>query len=284
MAVRTCLNCVYVHCDLCEWLRCHSRGEPLLPRCANHPQWPGELRDVPGTPCRNYQPKPPEPGGDVRRIPLGDGQHAIVNAADYEWLRQWTWHLHCGYAMRNEKHKNIYMHRQIMRPRPGMIVDHINHHRADNRRVNLRVCSSGDNSYNRSKRAGAVSRFKGVTWRRGKWFVKIVRRGVLMYSASFDDEVEAARAYDRKAVECFGLFACLNFPEEWPPERREKVYAEAQPLRDALTAKAAQAEAGKGKGRKAKSKKAKAPRLAQGRGDAESENPRRRHADRKEGR
>ncbi len=30
----------------------------------------------------------------------------------------------------------------------------------------------------------------------------------------FDDPAEAARAYDRKAIELHGEFACLNFPEE----------------------------------------------------------------------
>ena len=33
-------------------------------------------------------------------------------------------------------------------------------------------------------------------------------------SGSFDDEVEAAKAYDRKAHELFKDFAYLNFPDE----------------------------------------------------------------------
>jgi hypothetical protein len=41
----------------------------------------------------------------------------------------------------------------------------------------------------------------------------------------FDEEIEAARAYDYRAVECGGEFAWLNLPEEWPLERRRKVHA-----------------------------------------------------------
>jgi hypothetical protein len=66
------------------------------------------------------------------------------------------------------------------------------------------------------------------------------------------EEAEAARAYDRLAIELFGEAAGLNFPEEWPPERRARVYAEAREKREALLAKAAQAKKQKSKGGKKK--------------------------------
>jgi len=54
MSERTYHNCVYVLCDPGDWLRRRWAGEPMLPRCANHPRWPGQLRDVPGVPCTPY--------------------------------------------------------------------------------------------------------------------------------------------------------------------------------------------------------------------------------------
>ena len=48
---------------------------------------------------------------------------------------------------------------------------------------------------------------------RGKWQVSICLKGKSTHLGYFDDEIEAALAYDRKARELFGAFACLNFPE-----------------------------------------------------------------------
>jgi len=228
MAERTCWNCVYVSCEPGRWLRCLAMREPLVARCANHPQWAGQLHDVPGVPCRNYQPRPAEPPSDIRRIPLGRGKYAYVDAADYEWLNQWKWHLFNGYAMRCERGKRIFMHRAIMRAPKGKIVDHADGNKRNNYRANLRICTRRDNARNMAKQAGGSSRFKGVSFDKqsGKWRATIGFEGQCTHLGYFDGEVEAARTYDRAAVERFGVFARPNFPEDWPLERREKVHAQ----------------------------------------------------------
>jgi hypothetical protein len=256
MASQTCLNCMYVCCDPEVWLRCLAVGEPLVPKCANHPLWPGWLRDVPGVPCRNYRAKLVEPPGDVRRIPLGHGQYALVDAADYEWLSQWNWRLHGGYAMRYEGGKRIFMHRQIMRVPEGRVVDHMDGNRANNCRRNLRICNRQENACNAPKRTGGSSQFKGVSLHRqtGKWCASIESKGRRIYLGLFVDEVEAARAYDRAAVERFGVFARPNFPEDWPLERRQEVHAQwlkANGGHKGAKAKAKRAGKPGGKGRRA---------------------------------
>ena len=236
MAERTCHNCVYSRCDPCAWLRAMATGEVIVPRCANHPWWPGRLHDVPGVPCRNYRPRAPEPKDDeVRCIPLGDGFYAYVDAADYERLSQWTWRL-CGkYAGRMEKGKLIFMHREIVQAPEGRVVDHKNRNKLDNTRDNLRPFTHAENARNRSKPRGTTSQFRGVSHdkKADKYQAQIHYHGRGHYIGYFTDEIEAARAHDTKAVQLFGEAAQVNFPKEWPPERRAEVYAtpEAQSAR-----------------------------------------------------
>jgi hypothetical protein len=204
-------------------------GEPILPRCANHPQWPGQLREVPGVPCRNYRRKPLGPEGDVRLIPLAEGSYAYVDAADYEWLSQWNWHTASGgYAARSVRGGQIFMHREITRAPKGKVVDHADGNKANNCRFNLRVCTRRENQGNMQKQHGAYSRFKGVSYskERGKLFAQCDFGGNHRWLGSFDDELEAARAYDRAAVEACGEFARVNFPREWPPQRRAEAHAQ----------------------------------------------------------
>ncbi len=255
MAGHNCHNCIYSVCDPEWWLRCAWAGKPLVPQCANHPWWPGRMHDVPGVPCRNYRPKPVLPQGDnVRLIPLGDGFYAYVDKADYEWLSRWKWHVVCGgYAARHEKGKYVFMHREIMTPPKGKIVDHADGNKANNCRFNLRVCTRTENLRNLGKHHHACSRFKGVSYdkRLKKWYARCAPRKERHFRSSFDDEVEAARAYDRAAVERFGEFARLNFPEEWPPQRRAQVHAEWQKAENRKGAKKrAKSKSGKAKGKK----------------------------------
>jgi hypothetical protein len=231
MVNRSCTTCVYAWWDQGHWLTSLSTGFPSRPVCANHPDSLGRMRPVSfGTPCRNYRPKLPEPEGGVKRIPLGGGLYAYVDAADYEWLSQWAWHVIGGYAGRYEKDRKIYIHREIVQPRKGLVVDHINRNKMDNTRLNLRACTPDENARNRAKRVASVSQYKGVGYRKRnkKWFAEIAIAGEHIWLGFCDSEIDAARTYDRAAVEHFGEFANLNFPEEWPPQRRQEVYANGQ--------------------------------------------------------
>lgn len=67
---------------------------------------------------------------------------------------------------------------------------------------------SADQAITRAPERGArVSRFTGVSWHTGnqKWIAQIRdrrgREGKVIYLGSFDDDVEAAKAYDAKAKE-----------------------------------------------------------------------------------
>jgi hypothetical protein len=260
MAERTCFNCMYCICDPCLWLRAVWAGESIVPQCANHPQWPGWLHDVPGVPCRNYRPKLAAPQGDnVRMIATINGSYAYVDAADYEWLNRWKWCLENGYAVRREKDKRIFMHHMILPPPRGKVTDHSDGNRANNCRANLRICNRSENSHNCGKSAGGSSVYKGVFYdrRRHKWCARCYHHRERIWLGCFDTEEEAARAFDRKSVERFGAFARLNFPRGWPPERRAQVHAAWQKTHPEESKKVRKGKRAKGNQKKAKVKRKK---------------------------
>lgn len=148
----------------------------------------------------------------MKEISLTRGKVSIVDDEDFEYLNQWKWNYTGHYASRSVKGKVILMHRQIMNFPNKKEIDHINHNRLDNRKENLRECSSEENGRNKSKRSGTYSKFLGVTKSRKKWMAQIEKDGKSTYLGVFDSEYEAAKVYDKKAIEIFGEFASLNFP------------------------------------------------------------------------
>lgn len=102
------------------------------------------------------------------------------------------------------------MSRELLRASGSTIVDHINHDTLDNRRSNLRICTSTENNRNvRSK--GKSSRFKGVYWDgvNKKW-VAVITCGKTMKIGLLDEEEDAAIMYNVAAQLFFGKFAYLN--------------------------------------------------------------------------
>jgi hypothetical protein len=95
----------------------------------------------------------------------------------------------------------------------GDVIDHINTVETDNTRKNLRAASYSQNLQNSNKRSDNTSGYKGVSWykRRNKWQVKLCLNNKQIHLGLFDNVMDAALAYDKKAVELFGEYALTNF-------------------------------------------------------------------------
>ena len=163
-------------------------------------------------------------GYSFRRIKLTRGKYAIVDADDFERLNQYKWHwAHPGYAKRlvsdrsgiRRRQVGVYMHRMVRTAPDGMVVDHINREKLDNRKANLRVATRRQNGWNRKfKRKGGKTHYNGIRWDRNKqtWQVRLTINGRRESFGYYADEEAAAKAYDRIAKKHRGEYAVLNFP------------------------------------------------------------------------
>ncbi len=111
----------------------------------------------------------------------------------------------------------IYLVHQVMPfPAPkGFVWDHKDRNPHNNLRDNLRIATRSQNMANSTKRVGTSSKYKGVAFdvTIGRWRARFGPNRE--YLGTFDNEEEAAVAYNTTAIERFGEFACLNVLP-WP--------------------------------------------------------------------
>jgi hypothetical protein len=164
-------------------------------------------------------------GCAYRRLYLGQGKWTLLDVKDYYHLRFFKWVVYGNgtnlYAIRlqlndSNKTSTVYMHREIMNPPPGLVVDHKNCDGLDNRRANLRFATHAQNTRNRRKKKNGSSQFLGVYFNKEKstWDSQLMHNGKKIWVGRFDNEIDAARAYDKAALEYHKEFARLNFPSE----------------------------------------------------------------------
>lgn len=141
----------------------------------------------------------------------------------HEELSQSVW-----YACTMREHGHLYAQRKVKDPKgsfknqklhhavlrlplnAGVLVDHTDRNTLNCRKDNLRMVSALESCWNRSKTKKPVSsKYIGVCTYRGRWAAAIDRQHI----GYFNEEKNAAIAYDYEARKRRGDFAVLNFPE-----------------------------------------------------------------------
>jgi hypothetical protein len=161
----------------------------------------------------------------MKKIKLTQGQYALVDDDDFERLNQFKWYVYKTNSVYRParkirvsgKQKNIHMHQEIMGTfgkGHNFSVDHIDHNPLNNQKENLRVCNNSENIRNQKVRVNKTktSIYKGVClyMRYNKFISQIRFENKQIHLGYFINEKDAACAYNKKALELFGEFACLN--------------------------------------------------------------------------
>lgn len=153
----------------------------------------------------------------MKFITLSNGNQVMVDDKDYNYLVQFSWITRSdGYPARlfpykkGEKQKYIYMHHDLLKTKE--LVDHKNGNNLDYRRSNLRIANKQKNAANCKLHKHNTSGYKGVSYMK----LNKIFRGYIVYKdkqislGCFKSAEEAAKAYDKKALELFGEFARTN--------------------------------------------------------------------------
>lgn len=146
------------------------------------------------------------------------GTPFIIDKEDYDSVSKFNWHTsNEGYVLRTVyieegKWDKVRLHRFLINPPTGMVVDHINRDILDNRKSNLRVATRMENSWNSGLKSTNKSGYKGVSYREAsrKWRAQLYVDGKKMCLGHFTNKHDAARMFNFWAKDLQGEFAWLN--------------------------------------------------------------------------
>ncbi len=141
---------------------------------------------------------------------------AIVDDDCWDYLSKWPWNVSSSGTIqysytKNYKRRHVSLGSAIM-GKPFELFDHKDRDPFNNQRNNLRPCTRSQNEANKPKKGGTTSQYKGVYWdsTRQKWQAQICINRNKKALGRFDNEIDAAKAYNIEAAKLYGEFAVLN--------------------------------------------------------------------------
>ena len=141
--------------------------------------------------------------GNVALLPLGGGRGYAKIDVEHVHVQQYAWSLNSdGCVQAKVGGKAIKLHLLIFGAPPyGLVTDHINQDKLDNRACNLRCVNKSINGFNRKANKNNTSGHKGVNYAKhtGKWRAAIGRDGVTVCLGYYEDINEAIAV--RRAAE-----------------------------------------------------------------------------------
>lgn len=143
--------------------------------------------------------------GDVAKVTTSKGDEFLIDSSDVDLVRQHSWCLNTRshpQVVSNIGGKIISLHRFLLAPAKGAVVDHINGDPLDNRRCNLRICTQKENARNVSPSVSSRLGVLGISLTpQGRYKARITVNGQeirLGHFSSLEGAVEARRAAEIK--------------------------------------------------------------------------------------
>ncbi len=149
-----------------------------------------------------------------------DGSVAVAHQISGKFKRSFGYDQGGGYRNRSIGGRKALHHRLTAEAwldtfSPELQVDHINGVKTDNRPENLRMVTNLENNQGfKTKRKGCSSKYRGVSWSKSarKWYAKCNVNEKYRHIGQYDNEEDAARAYDSYVYARGFKAEALNFP------------------------------------------------------------------------
>ena len=157
--------------------------------------------------------------GYTKNTDLNGNNYFYFDIEDYDKIKIYNWYFEKerGYIVTekriNKKRTTIRLHRLITGLEDkDLFIDHINHNKYDNRKINLRIVTKSQNSQNRKIQSNNTTGYPGVYWDndREKWTSYIKKDGNSKRIGRYKTFEEAVAARKEAENNYFGEYSYNN--------------------------------------------------------------------------